>query len=206
MKRSKKILIILALCVFAAAQAVGLFLLVRTAPARKLTLSETSLTLKLDEGFRVTHSVEPARAAERLVKYKVTAPGGIVAWVDEQNEMIVALAPGVCQVKATIDGLEAVIDVTVTEDTAIAGEWIAADGTAISIGNDLSGTLVTAAGSEPVQWTRDAFTNGEIKNTYRYAKLTATADGARLVLYYDRLLDALRLSIAGETVILHRAS
>jgi uncharacterized protein YjdB len=204
MKRSKKILIILALCVFAAAQTGTLFLLVRTVPAQKLTLSETSLMLKLDEGFCITHTVEPARAAERLVKYKVTAPGGIVAWVDEQNEMIVALAPGACQVKATLDGLEAVIDVTVTENTAIAGEWLAADGTALSIGNDLSGTLITAAGSEPVQWTRDAFTNGEIKNTYRYTKLTATVDGARLVLYYDRLNDALRLDADGIVTALAR--
>lgn len=193
MKRSKKILIILALCLFAAAQIFGLFLLVRTVPAESLTLSETTLTLKLDEGFRVTHSVEPARAAGRLIRYRVTAPGGIVAWVDEQNEMIVALHPGVCQVKGMLDGLEAVIDVTVTEDTAVAGEWIAADGTALSIGNDLSGTLRTAAGSEPVRWTRDAFTDGEVKNPYRYAKLTSD----RFVLYYDRLNDALRLDADG---------
>jgi len=193
MKRPKKILIILALCVFAAAQAVGLFLLVRTVPAESLTLSETALTLKLDEGFCVTHSVGPARAAGRLIRYRVTAPGGIVAWVDEQNEMIVALHPGVCQVKGMLDGLEAVIDVTVTEDTAVAGEWIAADGTALSIGNDLSGTLRTAAGSEPVRWTRDAFTDGEVKNPYRYAKLTSD----RFVLYYDRLNDALRLDADG---------
>ncbi len=201
MKRWKQVLIVLALCVFAAAQAVGLFLLVRTMPAESLTLSETTLTLKLDEGYRVTHSVEPARAAGRLIRYRVTAPGGIVAWVDEQNEMIVALAPGVCQVKATIDGLEAVIDVTVTEDTAIAGEWIATDGTALSIGNDLSGTLRTAAGSEPVRWTRDAFTDGEVKNPYRYAKLIAQ-DGT--VLYYDRLNDSLRLDQNGAVVTLVR--
>ena len=204
MKRSKKILIILALCVFAAAQAVGLFFLVRTVPAQKLTLSETSLTLKLDEGRRITHTIEPARAAGRLLKYKVTAPDGIVAWVDEQNEMIVALAPGACQVKATIDGLEAIIDVTVTEDTAIAGEWIAADGTALSIGNDLFGTFMTAAGSEPVQWTRDAFTNGEIKNPHRYTKLTATVRDVRLVLYYDRLNDAMRLDADGAITALVR--
>ena len=200
MKRSKKILIYLALAAFAAAQAVGLFLLVRTVPARKLTLSETSLTLKLDEGFCITHTVEPDRASARLPKYKVTAPGGIVAWVDEQNEMIVALAPGACQVKATIDGLEAVVDVTVTEDTAIAGEWLAADGTALSIANDLSGTL----SGEPIRWTRAAFADGEVRNTYRYTKLTATADGARLVLYYDRLNDALRLDADGIVTALAR--
>ena len=193
MKRSTRILVWLALAVFAAAQAVGLFLLVRTVPARKLTLSETSLTLRLDEGFCITHTVEPERASARLIQYKVTAPDGIVAWVDEQNEMIVALAPGACQVKATIDGLEAVVDVTVTEDTAIAGEWLAADGTALSIANDLSGTL----SGEPIRWTRAAFADGEVRNTYRYTKLTATADGARLVLYYDRLNDALRLDADG---------
>lgn len=197
MKRWKQILIILALCVFAAAQIFGLFLLVRTVPAESLTLSETTLTLKLDEGFRVTHSVEPARASTRLIRYRVTAPGGIVAWVDEQNEMIVALAPGACQVKATIDGLEAVIDVTVTEDTAIAGEWIATDGTALSIGNDLSGTLDGAK----TQWARAAFTDGEVKNAYRYAKLIAQ-DGT--VLYYDRLNDSLRLDQNGAFVTLVR--
>ncbi len=197
MKRWKQVLIVLALGVFAAAQAVGLFLLVRTVPAESLTLSETTLTLKLDEGFRVTHSVEPARAAGRLIRYRVTAPGGIVAWVDEQNEMIVALAPGVCQVKATIDGLEAVIDVTVTEDTAIAGEWIATDGTALSIGNDLSGTLDGAK----TQWARAAFNDGEVKNAYRYTKLIAQ-DGT--VLYYDRLNDSLRLDRSGAVVTLVR--
>ena len=83
MKRSKKILIWLALGIFAAAQAVGLFLLVRTVPAESVTLSASTLTLKLDEGRRVTHTVEPRKASTRLVQYKVTAPDGIVAWVDE---------------------------------------------------------------------------------------------------------------------------
>lgn len=190
MKRWKQVLIVLALGVFAAAQVVGLFLLVRTVPAETLTLSETALTLKLDEGRRVFHTVEPDRASTRLIKYKVTAPDGIVAWVDEKNEMIVALAPGACQVKATIDGLEAVIDVTVLEETVIAGEWIAENGTALSIGNDLSGTLDGAK----TQWTRAAFTDGEVKNAYRYTKLIAQ-NGT--VLYYDRLNDALRLDADG---------
>lgn len=189
MKRSKKILIWLAVCLFAAAQAFGLFLLVRIVPAETLTLSETALTLKLDEGRRVFHTVEPDRASTRLIKYKVTAPDGIVAWVDEQNEMIVALAPGACQVKATIDGLEAVVDVTVLEETVIAGEWIAENGTALSIANDLSGTL----SGEPIRWTRAAFADGEVRNTYRYTKLTAD----RYVLYYDRLNDSLRLDADG---------
>ena len=206
MKRSKRILIWLALAAFSAAQGIGLFFLMRTAPATALRLSETALVLKMDEGRRVTHTIEPAAASGKLVKFKVTAPDGIVAWVDEQNEMIVALKPGVCQVKGMLDGLEAVIDVTVTEDTVIAGEWRAENGTALSIANDLSGTLVTASGVEPVQWIRTVFDGGEVKNAHRYTKLTAEQDGARLVLYYDRLLDALRLSIAGETVILHRAS
>ena len=193
MKRSTRILIWLAVVVFAAAQAVGLFLLVRTAPARKLTLSETSLTLKLDEGCCITHTIEPDRASARLIQYKVTAPDGIVAWVDEQNEMIVALAPGACQVKATIDGQEAIVDVTVTEDTAIAGDWLAADGTALSIANDLSGTLDGAR----IQWTRAVFNDGEVKNAYRYTKLV-TADGT--ILYYDRLTDSLRLDVDGAVV------
>ncbi len=197
MKRSKKILIWLAVCLFAAAQAVGLFLLVRTVPAEKLTLSETALTLKMDEGRCIVHTIEPDRASTRLIKYKVTAPDGIVAWVDEKNEMIVALAPGACQVKATIDGLEAVVDVTVLEETVIAGEWIAENGTALSIGNDLSGTLDGAK----TQWTRAAFNDGEVKNAYRYTKLVA-ADGA--VLYYDRLNDSLRLDRSGAVVTLVR--
>jgi len=197
MKRWKKVLIFLTLGVFAAAQAFGLFLLVRTVPAETLTLSETALTLKMDEGRRVVHTVEPDRASTRLIKYKVTAPDGIVAWVDEQNEMIVALAPGACQVKATIDGLEAVVDVTVLEETVIAGEWIAENGTALSIGNDLSGTLDGAK----TQWARAAFNDGEVKNTYRYTKLIAQ-DGT--VLYYDRLNDSLRLDQNGAFVTLVR--
>ena len=197
MKRWKKVLIWLAVCLFAAAQAFGLFLLVRTVPAETLTLSETALTLKMDEGRRVFHTVEPDRASPRLIKYKVTAPDGIVAWVDEQNEMIVALAPGACQVKATIDGLEAVVDVTVLEETVIAGEWIAENGTALSIGNDLSGTLDGAK----TQWTRAVFNDGEVKNTYRYTKLIAQDD---TVLYYDRLNDSLRLDQNGAFVTLVR--
>ena len=193
----RKILIWVALGVFAAAQVFGLFLLVRTVPAETLTLSETALTLKMDEGRRVVHTVGPERAQTRLIKYKVTAPDGIVAWVDEKNEMIVALAPGACQVKATLDGLEAVIEVTVLEETVIAGEWTAENGTALSIANDLSGTLDGAR----VQWTRDAFTDGEVSNAYRYTKLVA-ADGA--ILYYDRLTDTLRLDRNGAIVTLTR--
>lgn len=197
MKRWKRVRIFLALGVFAAAQAVGLFLLVRTVPAEKLTLSETTLTLKMDEGRRVVHAIEPERAQTRLIKYKVTAPDGIVAWVDEKNEMIVALAPGACQVKATLDGLEAVVDVTVLPETVIAGEWVAENGTALSIANDLSGTLDGAK----LQWTRAAFTDGEVSNAYRYTKLVA-ADGT--VLYYDRLTDSLRLDRKGAVMTLTR--
>ena len=190
----RKILIFLALGLFASAQAVGLFFLVRTVPAEKLTLSETVLTLKLDEGRRVTHAVEPEKASTRLVQYRVTAPDGIVAWVDEKNEMIVALAPGACQVKATLDGQEAVMDVTVLDETVIAGDWIAFDGTTLSIENDLSGTI---DGVE-IRWTRAAFTDGEVKNTHRYTKLVAAENGA--VLYYDRLNDSLRLDRDGSAV------
>ena len=197
MKRWKKVLVFLALGVFAAAQVFGLFLLVHTVPAETLTLSETALTLKMDEGRRVVHTVGPERASSRLLKYKVTAPDGIVAWVDEKNEMIVALAPGACQVKATLDGLEAVVDVTVLPETVIAGEWIAENGTALAIGNDLSGTLDGAS----IRWTRGVFTDGEISNAYRYTKLIAQ-DGT--VLYYDRLNDSLRLDQNGAFVTLTR--
>ena len=197
MKRSKKVLIWLAVCLFAAAQAAGLFLLVRTVPAETLTLSESALTLKLDEGRRIFHTVEPDRAQARLIQYKVTAPDGIVAWVDEKNELIVALAPGACQVKATIDGLEAVVDVTVLEETVIAGEWIAENGTALSIENDFSGTLDGAR----VTWSRAVFNDGEVKNAYRYTKLVAT-DGT--VLYYDRLNDSLRLKTDGAVATFTR--
>jgi len=197
MKRWKKVLVFLALGVFAAAQAIGLFLLVRTVPAETLTLSETALTLKMDEGRRVVHTIGPERASTRLLKYKVTAPDGIVAWVDEKNEMIVALAPGACQVKATLDGLEAVVDVTVLPETVIAGEWIAENGTALSIANDLSGTL----NGDRIQWTRAAFTDGEVSNAHRYTKLVAE-NGA--VLYYDRLNDSLRLDTDGAVVTLTR--
>ena len=193
MKRSKRILIWLALAAFSAAQGIGLFFLMRTAPATALRLSETALVLKMDEGRRVTHTIEPDAASGKLVKFKVTAPDGIVAWVDEQNEMIVALAPGKCQVKAVLDGQEAVIDVTVLDETALAGEWQTEDGTALSIGEDLSGVF----GSKPVQWTRDAFSEGENTNPYRYVKLIGSISGASAVLYYDRLTDTMRLESDG---------
>ena len=197
MKRSKKILIWLALAVFSAAQGIGLFFLMRTAPATALRLSETALVLKMDEGRRVTHTIEPAAASGKLVKFKVTAPDGIVAWVDEQNEMIVALAPGKCQVKAVLDGQEAIVDVTVLDETALAGKWQTEDGTALSIANDLSGTL----DGDRIQWTRAAFTDSEVSNAHRYTKLVAE-NGK--VLYYDRLTDTLRLDRGGAVVTLVR--
>lgn len=197
MKRSKRILIWLALAAFSAAQGIGLFFLMRTAPATALRLSETALVLKMDEGRRVTHTIEPAAASGKLVKFKVTAPDGIVAWVDEQNEMIVALAPGKCQVKAVLDGQEAIVDVTVLDETALAGEWQTEDGTALSIANDLSGTL----DGDRIQWTRAAFTDSEVSNAHRYTKLVAE-NGK--VLYYDRLTDTLRLDRGGAVVTLVR--
>ena len=200
MKRSKRILIWLALAAFSAAQGIGLFFLMRTAPATALRLSETALVLKMDEGRRVTHTIEPAAASGKLVKFKVTAPDGIVAWVDEQNEMIVALAPGKCQVKAVLDGQEAIVDVTVLDETALAGEWRTEDGGVLSIGEDLSGVF----GSEPVQWTRDAFSEGENTNPYRYVKLTGNISGASAALYYDRLTDTMRLESDGAIRIFTR--
>lgn len=198
MKRRKKILILLALIAFAAAQAFGLFLLARPAHAQKLTLSETALTLKLDEGRRIVHTVEPEQAGTRLIQYKVTAPDGIVAWVDEKNEMIVALAPGACRVRAILDGQEAFIEVTVSNETMLAGGWIAEDGTALSIADDLSGTLDGGR----ITWTRAVFDDGEVKNAYRYAKFAADRDG--MLLYYDRLTDTLRLDRGGAVVTLVR--
>ncbi len=200
MKRSKRILIWLALAAFLAAQGIGLFFLMRTAPATALRLSEAALVLKMDEGRRVTHTIDPAAASGKLVKFKVTAPDGIVAWVDEQNEMIVALAPGKCQVKAVLDGQEAIVDVTVLDETALAGEWQTEDGGVLSIGEDLSGVF----GSEPVQWTRDAFNEGENTNPYRYVKLTGSVSGAPAALYYDRLTDTMRLESDGAIRIFIR--
>ncbi len=198
MKRSKKILIILALGAFAAAQAVGLFLLVRTRPAESLTLSETTLTLKMDEGRRVTHTVKPASAARKLLKYKVGAADGIVAWIDDQNEMIVAISPGTCTIKATLDGLEAAVDVTVTQETILAGFWKTEDESVrLLLDHALSGRMETDAGMETVVWTRSAFDEGEIETPLRYVKLTAERGGVRLVLYYDRLSDTLRLHVDG---------
>ena len=198
MKRSKKILVTLALVAFAAAQAVGLFLLVRTRPAESLTLSETTLTLKMDEGRRVTHTVKPASAARKLLKYKVSAADGIVAWIDDQNEMIVAISPGTCTIKATLDGLEAAVDVTVTQETILAGFWKTEDESVrLLLDHALSGRMETDAGVETVVWTRSAFDEGEIETPLRYVKLTAERGGARLVLYYDRLSDTLRLHVDG---------
>lgn len=197
MKRSKRILTWLALAAFSAAQGIGLFFLMRTAPATALRLSETALVLKMDEGRRVTHTIEPAAASGKLVKFKVTAPDGIVAWVDEQNEMIVALAPGACQVKAVLDGQEAIVDVTVLDETALAGEWQTEDGTALSIDNDLNSVFVTQQGTEQIQWFRGAFSTNENSNPYRYVKLTGTRGDTPLILYYDRLSDTLRLHVDG---------
>ena len=198
MKRSKKILVILALVAFAAVQAVGLFLLVRTRPAESLTLSETTLTLKMDEGRRVTHTVKPASAARKLLKYKVGAADGIVAWIDDQNEMVVAISPGTCTIKATLDGLEAAVDVTVTQETILAGFWKTEDESVrLLLDYALSGRMETDAGVETVVWTRSAFDEGEIETPLRYVKLTAERGDARLVLYYDRLSDTLRLHVDG---------
>ena len=203
MKRSKRILIGAAVAAICAAQAVGLFFLMRTAPASTLTLSETAVYLKLDEGHSITHTIEPAAASGKLIRYKVTAPDGIVAWVDEQNEMIVALAPGACQVKAVLDGQEAVIDVTVSGETVLAGEW-SGSGVSLSIGKDLSGTLIIPEGTAAVQWFRGAFSDGENGNPYRYVKLTAECNGMPAVLYYDRLNDTMRLERDGTVRMLNR--
>lgn len=198
MKRSKKILIILALGAFAAAQAVGLFLLVRTRPAESLTLSETTLTLKMDEGRRISHTVEPASAARKLLKYKVSASDEVIAWIDDRNEMIIAVSPGTCTIKATLDGLTAAVDVTVTKETVLAGMWKTEDeDVRLLLDHALSGRLETETGVETILWTRDAFTEGENDNPLRYVKLTGERNGARLVLYYDRLSDTLRLHVDG---------
>ena len=187
-----------ALGAFAAAQAVGLFLLVRTRPAESLTLSETTLTLKMDEGRRISHTVEPASAARKLLKYKVSASDEVIAWIDDRNEMIIAVSPGTCTIKATLDGLTAAVDVTVTEETVLAGMWKTEDeDVRLLLDHALSGRLETETGVETILWTRDAFTEGENDNPLRYVKLTGERNGARLVLYYDRLSDTLRLHVDG---------
>lgn len=198
MKRSKKILVILALIVFAAAQAVGLCLLVRTSPAESLVLSETSLTLKMDEGRRITHTIEPAAASRKLLKYKVGASDEIVAWIDDQNEMVIAVSPGTCTIKATLDGLAVPIEVTVTQETILAGFWKTEDESVrLLLDHALSGRMETDAGVGTVNLTRSAFDEGEIETPLRYVKLTGERNGARLVLYYDRLSDTLRLHVDG---------
>ncbi len=193
MKRSKKIIIWLAVALFAAAQAIALFLLIRTVPASALMLSETAVTLKRDEGRRIDHTVEPRAARGKLLAYRVSASDEIVAWIDDKNEMLVGVSPGTCTITAKLDGLEAKIEVTVLDETVLAGEWVSEDGMSLSIGADLSGTLVIGSGSEPVQWMRGSFGNGESGNAWRYTKLTASCGGTYYVLYYDRLNDTVRL-------------
>ena len=198
MKRWKRVLIFLALGVFAAAQVLGLFLLVRTVPAEKLTLSETALALKMDEGRRITHTVEPRAAAGKLLKYKVSASDEVIAWIDDQNEMIIAVSPGTCTVKATVDGLTAAVDVTVTQETILAGMWKTEnEDVRLLLDQTLSGRMETADGVETVVWARDAFAEGENENPLRYVKLTGERSGTKLTLYYDRLNDTLRLHVGG---------
>ena len=154
----------------------------------KLTDGTAPLQTALYEGVQYTVN---------LTEMQVTAPDGIVAWVDEQNEMIVALAPGTCQVKAVLDGQEAIVDVTVLDETALAGEWRGENGETLSIDNDLNSVFVTQQGTEQIQWFRGAFSTNENSNPYRYVKLTGTRGDTPLILYYDRLSDTLRLHVDG---------
>lgn len=190
------VLIWTAVALFAAAQAVGLFFLVRPRPATSLTLSESAITLKTDEGRRVTHTVEPASAGGRLLAYSVSWSDHTIAWIDDKNDMIVAISPGTCTIRARLDGQEATVDVTVTPETVMAGDW-AADGTALSLDNDLAGLLDTGNGTERVQWQRSDFVEGENSNPYRYVKLTCACGEKKLILYYDRLNDTMRLHVDG---------
>ena len=194
MKRSAWIWILIA--ALAAAQAVGLFLLVRTAPATSLTLSETELILKRDEGRRITHTVEPDAAKGKLIRYKVSASDEIIAWVDDQNEMIVAVSPGVCTIKAQLDGQEAAVSVTVAEESILAGDW-RSDDAALSLDGALSGMLELPEGSRQVRWFRGAFPESGVSNPYRFVRFTGAWDKTPLVLYYDRLSDTLRLHVDG---------
>ncbi len=189
MKRSTKIFVGLILLVLISAQAVGLFLLVRPAPVSALTLSETSITLMMDEGRRVPHTVEPASASAKLLHYKVSASDPVVAWIDDKNEMLVALSPGTCTVTAEVDGQTAKVEVTVLSESILCGTWTAENGDTLTIDGTLLCTLETAGKPVTYALARDGFTPGENSNPYRYVKLTGTG----LTLYYDRLLNTVRL-------------
>lgn len=192
----RTVLIWIAVVLFAAAQAVGLFFLIRVRPATSLTLSESAITLKLDEGRQITHTIEPASARERLLAYSVSWSEEPIAWIDDKNEMIVAMSPGTCTIRARLDGQEATVDVTVTPETVMAGNW-AGDGAALSLGSDLAGRLDIGNGETEFYWMRSAFNEGENSNPYRYVKLTGVRDGVKLTLYYDRLNDTMRLHTDG---------
>lgn len=199
MKRSGKrwILLIAAIAV-AAVQAVGLFLLMRTKPATSLVLSETALVLKRDEGRRITHTIEPEAASAKLLKYKVSASDEIIAWVDEQNEMILGVSPGTCQIAAEVDGLRAVIDVTVTDETILAGTFQTETGDVrLSLDQGLSGMLETPDGTARLTLFYGVIADGENTNPYRWIKLTGDLKGTPLTVWYDRLTDTLRLHTDG---------
>lgn len=188
-KKTKNILIWTAVGVLIALNALGLYLLLRAPKATALRLSETTLTLKMDEGRVITHAIEPYGARNKTLHYSVSWSSEIIAWVDEKDEMVVAVSPGVTRITGEIDGRTASIDVTVLEETILAGTWTAPGGTVLTLDNALSGSL----DGTPVTWYRGAFTDGENANPYRYVKLTGAIGETMLTLYYDRLDDTLQL-------------
>ena len=203
MNRLGKAILWIMLALVAAAQAFGLYLLIRTAPATKLELSETALVLHMDEGRRITHEIEPAAAGGKLLRYKVSASDEVIAWIDEQNEMIIAVSPGVCTIAAELDGLRATVDVTVTEGSVLSGAWANAAGDVhMTLDPALRGTLETPDGAASLSLFRGAFSDGEIKNPYRWVKLTGDFLGAPIVLLYDRLNDEIRF---GDDTLLRKS-
>ena len=192
-KKTKTILIWAAVGVLIALNAVGLFLLLRTPKATALRLSETSITLKMDEGRVISHTIEPYNARNKDLHYSVSWSEAIIAWVDEKDEMIVAVSPGVTKITGEVDGRTASVEVTVLDETILSGSWTAENGTILTLDNTLSGEL----DGTQVTWYRGAFADGENTNPYRYVKLTGAIGETRLTLYYDRLTDTLRLHTAG---------
>lgn len=195
LSRTKKIVIWACVAVFAAAQAVGLFFLIRVEPAASLTLSETAITLQPDGGRQILHTIEPASAGSKRLSYSVSISG--VAWVDGGIDMIIGLEPGSCRVRAELDGLEAFVDVTVAGETALAGVW-QGDGAAVTLDGALSGRFGIGEADRTLKWMRTAFYEGETDDAYRYVKLTAASDGRLYTLLYDRLNDTMRLRTDGE--------
>ena len=194
---TKSILLRAAAGVLIALNALGLFFLICTKPATSLTLSETSITLKMDEGRPIAHAIEPYNARHKLLHFSVSWSEEIIAWVDELDEMIVAVSPGTCTIAGAVDEQKASVSVTVTEETILAGTWLAPDGETLTLDNALNGAFYTADGTQTTAWVRTAFADGECANPFRFVKLTPADGPEPVILYYDRLNDTLRMHFWG---------